>query len=54
MNDNLPPDIRDYDSDPRSPFYEEPPTCDMCGVELDHYEDEDGVCSYCPNCDIDN
>lgn len=25
MSDNYPDDIHDYDHDPRSPFYEEPP-----------------------------
>ena len=54
---NYPDDIRSYDSDPRSPFYVEPPTCDECGGELSFdsvsYCDEDGifVISYCEECD---
>lgn len=52
---NYPDDIRSYDSDPRSPFYIEPPTCDECGEELsvDADCDEDGMytITYCENCD---
>jgi len=42
--DNYPDDIRNYDNDPRSPFYIEPPTCDECEEELtqDIDCDEDG------------
>ena len=29
--DNYPDDIRMYDDDPRSPFYEEPEPCKVCG-----------------------
>jgi len=32
--DNYPDDIRNYDNDPRSPFYIEPPICDECEEEL--------------------
>ncbi|URC15422.1 hypothetical protein JLT2_54 [Paraglaciecola Antarctic JLT virus 2] len=32
---NYPDDIRDFDNDPRSPFYIDPPVCEECGVELD-------------------
>jgi len=42
-------------TDPRSPFYVEPPVCDECGGELsfDSDCDEDGVfvISYCGECD---
>jgi len=31
---NYPDDIRNYDDDPRSPFFD-PPTCVHCGEELD-------------------
>jgi len=33
--DNYPLGTRAYDSDPRSPFYEDPSECDECGGELD-------------------
>lgn len=32
--DNYPDDIRQYDHDPRSPFYN-PPRCPHCGEDLD-------------------
>ena len=28
---NYPDDIRDYDNDPRSPFYDKVEICDKCG-----------------------
>lgn len=33
MNDNYPDDVRNYDNNPNSPFYEEPPEeeCEECG-----------------------
>ena len=40
---NYPDDIRMYDHDPRSPFYEEPPTCEVCGEILEFEECEDGL-----------
>ena len=40
--DNYPDDIRDYDGDPRSPFYVEPPMCDECGHLLSVDADSDG------------
>lgn len=39
---NYPDDIRNYDHDPRSPFYA-PPCCSECGEELE----EDGNCLVC-------
>ena len=33
MSDNYPDDIRQYDNDPRSPFYD-PPSCPHCGEDL--------------------
>lgn len=47
---NYPDDIRQYDHDPRSPFYEEPVGyCESCGHVL-----EEGVCcnEYCEWCGI--
>ena len=55
MRDNYPSDIRSYDNDPRSPFYEEPPECDECGsvLTLDVDCDEDGTyqIAYCEECE---
>jgi len=51
------PDGNMAPTDPRSPLYEEPPTCDECGEDLalDADCDEDGMraIAYCenPNCD---
>ena len=59
--DNYPDDIRCYDHDPRSPFYD-PPTCSHCGEELTdevcpcQEEDEDDPtpwCSYCGSMTIE-
>lgn len=40
---NYPDDIRDYDGDPRSPFYVSPP-CECCGVDFDE-------CDCCEDCE---
>ena len=55
---NYPDDIRNYDNDPRSPFYPDEPTCPHCdsddvGVDVDC--DEDGYYStlHCFNKDCD-
>ena len=46
--DNYPDDIRQYDSDPRSPFYEEPwPQCEMCE---EYFNPDTGSAKYCDNC----
>ena len=37
---NYPDDIRNYDNDPRSPFYDTP-TCIECGEEVDLESDCD-------------
>ena len=34
-NDNYPDNIRQFDDDPRSPFYVGGPECDWCGEEMD-------------------
>ena len=52
--DNYPIGIHQYDSDPRSPFYVEPPVCDECEGELEQDIDcdEDGyhvAASVCVN-----
>lgn len=39
---NYSDDIRNYDNDPRSPFYIDPPVCEECGVELDCDVGSDG------------
>lgn len=53
--DNYPDDIRNYDHDPRSPFYESGPECDECGeemsVEIDADEDGRYVNTICENWD---
>lgn len=41
-SDNYPEDIRKYDSHPSSPFYVEPPTCDVCGECIRLVKDYDG------------
>ena len=38
---NYPDDIRNYDYDPRSPFYEERDYCDVCHERADHCTCED-------------
>jgi|TARA_R110001592_G_scaffold134338_2_gene350048 hypothetical protein len=52
---NYPDNIGCDTSDPRSPFYTEPPECDECGEELsiDVDCDEDGpyTVTHCKNCD---
>lgn len=52
---NYPDNIGGDTSDPRSPFYIEPPECDECGQELsiDVDCDEDGpyTVTHCKNCD---
>ena len=56
MNDNYPDDIRQYDDDPRSPFYNQP-TCPVCGEDLNdevcpcqEEEEEDDPTPYCIGC----
>ena len=55
--DNYPGGINDTKNDPRSPLYEEPPTCEECGEDLALDADcDEGVMyaiAYCdnPNCD---
>jgi hypothetical protein len=60
MSNNYPDDIRNYDDDPRSPFYEDGPECQECGecmaVETD--ADESGYYTVtncinvdCPECE---
>ena len=53
--DNYPDNIGGDSTDPRSPFYIEPPTCDECGGELSFDSDCDEygifVISYCKECD---
>lgn len=51
---NYPDDIRSYDNDPRSPFYDDRQRCEECGAicdEEDFYTDSEdnsvGVCAYC-------
>ena len=46
---NYPDDIRDFDNDPGSPFYEGNACCDECGEELevtglDEYGDAETAC----------
>ena len=41
MSDNYPDDIRNYDHDPRSPFYEGG-TCPECREDLECCECEEG------------
>lgn len=59
---NYPDDYRDWSTtDPRSPFYEEPPTCPECGEEVIIEQDYDDwgyagtiiICTNpdCPECD---
>ena len=49
---NYPDDIRRYDNDPRSPFYEEPDCCEECDAELEGDLDEDGkIHMECGECD---
>ncbi len=57
--DNYPDNIRDFDHDPRSPFFNEPDQCDVCGHDLliEIEEDLDGkykhvycVNIYCSEC----
>lgn len=47
--DNYPDDIRMYDKDPRSPFYEEPPEveCPICDSVMDEIEAAYFVCPEC-------
>ena len=55
MSSNFPDDIRNYDDDPRSPFYEGGPECSECGVEMtvEQDADEDGyyTTTHCVNID---
>jgi len=63
MYDNYPSDVRNYDHDPRSPFYKPQhlecsnPNCG--NVESEEDLDDDGRCSpeceikYCPICEDD-
>ncbi len=50
-NDNYPDDIRQYDDDPRSPFFDEPThlPCADCGEMnwADEYATDDIVCDAC-------
>lgn len=47
---NYPDDIRNFDSDPSSPFYSEGPTCSLCEEPLED-DGEDWCCvnSNCPH-----
>ena len=49
---NYPDDIRQYDNDPRSPFYNSDHECDECGEELKGVDIDD--ISFCINrhCDL--
>lgn len=58
-SDNYPDDIRNYDHDPRSPFYVPPPECSECGEELDvdvdadengYFSKETCLNEECPEC----
>ena len=48
---NYPDDIRNYDNDPRSPFFREP-ECSRCGEVLEGSSVEDCECTNtgCPEC----
>lgn len=48
---NYPDDIHNYDNNPRSPFYEEPPTCEHCGEYL--FVDYQEKTCYCLNDDCE-
>ena len=39
--DNYPDDIRQYDNDPRSPFYVEPEDCEELEDESENWGEED-------------
>jgi hypothetical protein len=41
---NYPDNIRDFDTDPRSPFYQAPP-CEHCGQDFDE-------CDCCESCGL--
>jgi len=43
---NYPDDIRDYDNDPRSPYYRGRYKCAECGEEVLFVNDE-GICEDC-------
>ena len=53
--DNYLDDIRNYDNDPRSPFYQEPPECDNCGggliVDVDCDQEGFHNVTHCEVCD---
>ena len=55
MMNNYPDNIGSDSTDPRSPFYIEPPTCDECGevLSVDADCDEYGMytITYCEVCD---
>ena len=42
---NYPDDVRQYDNDPRSPFFEAPP-CKVCGQDFDY-------CDCCEECECE-
>ena len=53
-SDNYPDDIRNYDNHPSSPFYVEPPICEVCGEYIRIVEDYDGEQYYkVQECDCD-
>lgn len=39
-HDNYPDDIRQYDHDPRSPFYKDPPETELYPDEAEEFFDE--------------
>jgi hypothetical protein len=43
-NDNYPENIRSFDNDPRSPFYEAP-ECKHC--ESEDVDEDNGICNEC-------
>tara|TARA_R110000772_G_scaffold218774_1_gene329308 strand:- start:244 stop:456 length:213 start_codon:yes stop_codon:yes gene_type:complete len=55
MSSNYPDDIRNYDDDPRSPFYDGDADCPECGecMAVESDADEDGIFTiiYCVNID---
>ena len=45
---NYPDDIRNYDNDPRSPFYDEPETySSCCKAEAEEWEKDECICPEC-------
>jgi len=49
---NYPDNIRQYDNDPRSPFYSEGPMCPECEEPLECDSQDEFGCPelYCTNC----